>query len=180
MLNARPLLAACAALLLAGPAAALTITPSPVNHTRGGAVPLDADVIVLSIVGSTINFQLTVTTGAITRLDFSFLGSPTLAGPSFNFTSGGSVGGGGIGGTATDFFGTEVQVVFDEQVDAGESSGVISISFQNALASGYQGAITFDNGLALDEVYDVIDAPEPGLLALVAVSLLGVCLLRRR
>jgi hypothetical protein len=169
----RPLLAAAAFLLLAAPAAALSITPDPVNHSRTAAEtggPLDADVTLVSAVGDTLTFQLSVTTGSITRLDFSFLGSPTLAGPSFNFTTGGSVSGAGIGGTATDVFGTEVQVVFDESVDAGESSGLIAISFASSVVAGYEGAIAFDNGFAVDETY-LTELPEPATALLLASAL---------
>jgi hypothetical protein len=177
----RFLVAVSAALLLAGPASALTITPDPVHHERNGGATLDADVTLISAVGNTLSFQLTVNVGSIIGLDFSFLGTPTISGPTFNFTAGGSVSASGseIDGTATDFFGTEVQVVFDETVDAGESSGVISISFANAVAAGYQGAITFDTGVAVDELYDTLAVPEPGTTLLMG-SLLGVLVLRRR
>jgi len=180
----RALLATFTALLLAGPAAALTITPDPVTHLRGGGSTLDADVALVSAVGSTLSFQLTVNVGSIIELDFSFLGSPTIGGPSFNFTSSGSVSASGseIGGTATDIFGTEVQVVFDESVDAGESSGIISITFASAVAAGYQGAITFDTGVAQDELYTTqASVPEPGALLLVStVAAAGLVARRRR
>lgn len=172
-----------AAVLLAGPASALTLSPDPVSQVRGGGDPggpLDAEVSFVSIVGDTLSVQLTVNTGSITQLDFSFLGSPSIGGPVFNFTSGGAVvaAGSEIGGTATDLFGTEVQVVFDESVDAGESSGVISITFQNAIAAGFEGAITFDNGAASDELYAVIAVPEASALLLLGGALAGLA--RRR
>lgn len=167
---------------LSGSAAALSITPDPIHQERLSGAPggaLDADVDVLSISGSTIEFQLTVHTGSLLRLDFSFLGSPDLGGPTFNFTTGGSVSGAGIGGTATDVFGTEVQVVFDESVDAGESTGVITIGFASAVGDGYQGAITFDNGYALDETYDIVAVPEAGTLLLLGAALASLRSRRR-
>jgi hypothetical protein len=176
-------LAVSSALLLAGPAAAVTITPDPVNHQRDGGTTLDADVTLVSSSGSSLSFQLTVNVGGIIGLDFSFLGSPDLGGPSFNFTSGGSVSASGseIGGTATDFFGTEVQVVFDETVDAGESSGIITIDFASTVLAGYQGAITFDTGVAADETYDTAaDVPEPHAWLLVGSTVAALSVRRRR
>lgn len=177
----RTFLALAAAVLLAGPAAAVTINPDPVNHQRGGGSTLDADVFLISALGDTLSFQLTVNVGSIIGLDFSFLGSPNLGGPTFNFTTGGSVSASGseIDGTATDFFGTEVQVVFDETVDAGESSGIISITFASSVLAGFEGAITFDTGLAIDETY-VTEASVPEPAALLLMSTLGGAVLAAR
>ena len=57
-------------------AQAASITPNPVNETRGPADPggsLDANLTALSVTGNTATFELSVVAGSITGIDIGML-----------------------------------------------------------------------------------------------------------
>ena len=70
--------------------------------------------------------------------------------------------------------------MFDETVDAGESSGIITINFANAVVGGFQGGITFDTGVAVDSFYETSSVPEPGSALLMGALLAAGLVVRRR
>ncbi|MGH0037978.1 MAG: PEP-CTERM sorting domain-containing protein [Myxococcota bacterium] len=180
----RPLVSAIAVafLLFAGPAAALSINPDPVNETRGGGDPggpLDADVNLISISGDTMTLQLSVNSGTITQIDVSMLfdsiSLPTL----FSFVSSASTNGatGDVGATAINVV-NEAQFLMNAPVTAGQTSDELVIQFDAAIPVSWEGGITFDNGFASDQTYAV--TPEPGTLMLMGFGLAGLVVRRRR
>jgi hypothetical protein len=165
-------------LLSAGAAAALTIDPNPVNQTRDST--LDADVALLSHVGDTMTFQLSVTTGAITQIDISMLfddlQNPTSM--SFVTSAGTHLGTGDMAMTAIAAV-SEAQFIVIGTVGAGQTSDEFWVQFDAGIREGWEGAITFDTGIAQDSVYATV-IPEPGTSLLMGGALAGLALMRRR
>lgn len=176
------LLVAAALLLAAGATTALTIDPNPVNQTRGTYpdITLDADVTLVSLSGDTMTFELSVTTGGITRIDVSMLFDALPVPSAFNFvTAAGTNGGPGVDVTpSVPMGGAEAQFVFASTVGYGDTVDQFWVQFANDIQDTWVGTITFDNGLGQDSTYAII--PEPGTLLLMGGALGGLGLLRRR
>ena len=169
--------------LFASPAHALSITPNPVNETRGAGASggsLNANLTEFSISGNTATFQLSVVTGSITGIDISMLLNSLSAPTIFNFVTGASFAGAGIGGTSgVAAGGTAANFDFSSVIGAGQSSRQLVVTFANPIVATRVGNVTFDNGFATTKSYTVL-APEPASLALAGLGLAAIAVLRRR
>lgn len=167
------------ALAWAGSASALSIDPDPVNHQRDGGATLNADVALVASDTDTLTFQLSVTTGSITRIDVSMLFDSLTLPSAFSYVSavGTNTGTGDVGFVSAVSAVTEGEFFVNGTVDAGETSDEFWVQFDAPIQLTWEGAITFDNGLALDESYVI--TPEPGTLALTGLGM-GILLLARR
>src|SRR5262245_48938605 len=153
---------AAAICLFAAPAHALSISPNPVNETRGAGASggsLNANLTALSIVGNTATFQLSVVTGSITGIDISMLLNSIAAPSAFNFVTGASFAGSGIGGTSS-FTTSQASFDFSSVIGAGQSSRQLVVTFTSPILATWQGTANFDNGFITTKQYTVV-APEP-------------------
>jgi hypothetical protein len=179
-MRAVSLLALAAGLwLFAAPAHALSITPNPVNETRAPGAPggsLDANLSALSVVGNTATFQLSVVTGSITGIDVSMLLNSLTTPTAFNFVTGASFAGAGIGGTSS-FTTSQASFDFSSVIGAGQSSRQLVVTFANPILATWAGTANFDNGFATSKSYTVV-VPEPLGFALAALGLAAIALRR--
>jgi len=169
--------------LVAAPAHALSITPNPINETRTAGAPggsLNANLTELSIVGNTLTFQLSVVTGSITGIDVSMLLNNLAAPSAFDFVTGASFAGSGIGGTAgVAAGGSAANFDFSSVIGAGQSSRQLVVTFAGPIPVTWAGTVNFYNGFATSKSYTVV-APEPVSVALVGLGLAALGALRRR
>ena len=169
--------------LFAAPAHALSITPNPVNETRSAGAPggsLNANLSELSISGNTLTFQLSVVTGSITGIDVSMLLNNLAAPSAFNFVTGASFAGSGVGGTAAVAAGgSAANFDFSSAIGAGQSSRQLVVTFASPILVTWAGTANFDNGFVTSKSYTVV-APEPASFALAGLGLAALATLRRR
>jgi hypothetical protein len=169
--------------LVAVSANAASISPNPVNETRGAGSPggsLNANLTALSITGNTATFQLSVVTGSVTGIDVGMLLNSISTPSVFNFVTGASFAGSGTGGTASlSAGGTQAQFDFSSVIGAGGTSRQLVVTFTSPIQVGFFGTANFDNGFATTKSFQVV-APEPTALVLMGLALGGVAAARRR
>jgi len=166
--------------LIAAPAHALSITPNPINETRAAGAPggsLNANLSALSVSGNTATFQLSVVTGSITGIDVSMLLNSLTTPSAFNFVTGASFAGAGIGGTSS-FTSSQAAFDFSTPIGAGQSSRQLLVTFTATVQPTWAGTVNFDNGFATSKSYTVV-VPEPLGLALAGLGLAALGLRRR-
>lgn len=168
--------------LFAAPAHALSIAPNPVNETRAAGAPggsLNANLSALSISGNTATFQLSVVTGSITGIDVSMLLNSLTTPTAFNFVTGASFAGAGVGGTAAIASGgSAANFDFSNVIGAGQSSRQLVVTFANPILTTWAGTANFDNGFVTSKSYTLV-VPEPLSLALAGLGLAAIALRRR-
>jgi hypothetical protein len=166
----------------AGTAHALSIDPNPIHAERGAGSPggsLSADLYAVSIEGNTAIFQLSVTSGTVTGIDISMLFDSFALPTVFDFVTGASFAGTGIGGTATVAGGgTEAQFDFAGGIGAGQTSRQLVVTFALPIEVGFVGGVDFDNGYATTLQY-AVEAPEPALVLLLGLGLGAFAFVRR-
>ena len=182
-MRAVSLLALAAGLwLFASPAHALSINPNPLNETRAAGAPggsLDANLSALSVVGNTATFQLSVVTGSITGIDISMLLNSLTTPTAFNFVTGASFAGAGIGGTsAVASGGSAANFDFSSVIGAGQSSRQLVVTFASPIQTTWAGTANFDNGFVTSKSYSVV-VPEPLSTALLGLGIAAIALRRR-
>ncbi len=167
----------------ANTALALSIDPSPLHEERAAGSPggsLSADLYAVSIEGNTAIFQVVVTSGTVTGIDVSMLFDDFAIPTVFDFVTGASFAGDGVGGTATvGAGGAEAQFDFGSGISAGQSSRQLVVTFALPVEIGFVGAVDFDNGYATTRQYSVVETPEPAALALLGLGLGAFALVRR-
>lgn len=183
-MRAVSLLALAAGLwLFAAPAHALSIAPNPINETRGAGASggsLDANLSAISVTGNVATFQLSVVTGSITGIDVSMLLNSLTTPTAFNFVTGASFAGSGIGGTAgVASGGSAANFDFSSVIGAGQSSRQLVVTFANPILASWAGTANFDNGLSTSKSY-AITAPEPLAFALTGLGLAAIIAARSR
>jgi len=167
----------------AGSAEALSISPNPVSEVRGSGAPggsLSANLSAVSLSGNTAIFQLSVVTGSITGIDIGMLMNSLTAPTAFNFVTGASFAGTGIGGTSSlAAGGTQAQFDFSSVIGAGQVSQQLVVTFASPIQVTWGGTANFDNGYVTTRQYNVV-APEPVTLVLMGLALGGLAAARRR
>lgn len=165
-------LGAAAVLLVAGSAQALTITPNPVNQTRGS---LDADVHLISLSGDTLVLQVSVTSGSLQAVNVSFLTDPGFTPVSYVASASTNGGTGDVGATAVNAI-VEAQFSFLAPIGAGQTSDELVIQYDALLQAGWMGSIALDDGQTVGSNFSIVAVPEPALalLLLAAGGLLGM------
>lgn len=166
--------AALLPLLPAGAAQALSITPNPVNQTRGS---LDADVYLVSIAGDTLTLQVSVNAGSLVGLDVSLL-SDGGSGVSLISSAGSNAGTGDVGATVVNVL-TEAQYTFSAAIGAGQTSDELVIQYDMPLQAGWSGSLGLDDGAIVGSSFSIVAVPEPALGLLLGAALLGAGALRR-
>lgn len=168
--------------LVPGVAQALTIDPNPIHEGRGAGSPggsLSADLYALSVEGNTAIFQLSVASGTVTGIDISMLFDSFALPTVFDFVTGASFSGTGIGGTATVAGGgTEAQFDFAGGIGPGQTSGQLVVTFALPIEIGFVGGVDFDNGYATTRQY-AVEAPEPAVLLMLGLGLGAFAFVRR-
>jgi hypothetical protein len=166
---------AAAGLLLGSQTAhGLSINPDPVNQTRTG---LNANVSLVGITGNSLSVQVSVTSGTMLALDVSMLFDDLALPTVFSFvTAASTIAGPGVNATAIAAV-TEANFLFGAGIGAGQTSDVLVITFDAPIAQGFEGAFTFDNGIAVDSAYAVVPEPSVAVLFSAGLVLLGI---RRR
>jgi hypothetical protein len=166
-----PVLMALGVVLSGGAATALSISPNPVNATKPG---FDADLHLISIVGTTMTVQVSVNVGTLTAFEVSLL-TDGIGGFSFIPVVSENAGTGDV--SMVNLYNPANQAFFGP-VGAGQTSNEIVLQFDALITAGWTGNVNLSDGIITSVPYTI--TPEPSSALLVGAGLLMLSAVRRQ